>query len=65
MDDVVGTDVVVPAALILMGVDVELYCDLCVRVKIELLDVVFAEDGEEDVPWVLSWDFDDCILRCP
>ena len=64
-DDIIGTNIVEPAAVVLMGVDIELYGQILALLDIELLDTIFTEDTEEALAGILARDFNDIILRHP
>ena len=64
-EDVVGADLVEPATVVLVSVDVELNGDLLTGLNIELLDAVFAEDAEEHLTGVLTWHLNDVFLTHP
>jgi len=65
-EHVVAADFVEPAAVVLVGVDVELYGDvLFALLNVELPDAVFAEDAEDHALRVLRRHFQYILLRHP
>ena len=48
-----------------MCVDVELDGHVLVHLNVKLLDTVFAENPEDATARILSWNFNDIILRHP
>ena len=64
-DNIEGTDIIEPASLVLMGIDVELNGDILIHLNIVLLDAVLAEDAEDATFGIGSGNFDDIVLRHP
>ena len=65
MKDVEGTDVVEPAALILVGINIELDGDILTILNVELTNAVFAKNTEHHATRILAGDFQHVILRHP
>jgi len=64
-DDVEGTDVVEPTALILVRVNVELHGDIFTSLDVELLDAIFSKDAEDHAARVLSGNLNHVVLTHP
>ena len=62
---VISADIVEPASIELMSVDVELNSKVFSLLDVELLDAVFAEDAEKTLAGILTRNFDNVILRHP
>ena len=62
---IIGTDIVEPAAIELVGIDIERDGDIFTHLDIELLDTVFAKNAKNTFPGELSRNFDNIILRHP
>ena len=62
---IVGTDIVEPSALILVGIDIELDGDILVHLDIELLDPVFPKNAEHATLGILARDLYHIVLRHP
>lgn len=59
---IVGTDLVKPTAIVLMGIDIELHGEVLTLLDIELLDTVLAKQTEDAFAWILTWHLDDIFL---
>lgn len=64
-NNIVRANIVKPAAIELMGIDVELHGQVLIHLDIELLDAVLAEETEHATLGVLSRNFNDIVLRHP
>ena len=62
MKHVVGTDIIEPAALILMGINIELNGQVLTVLNIELTNTIFTEDAEDATLGILTGNFNDIVL---
>lgn len=64
-DDVVGTDIVKPTAVIFMGINVKLHRHILGSLNIELLDAILTKYAEYHPARILPRHFNDIILTHP
>ncbi len=64
-NNVESTDVVIPTALILMGINVELNGHIFSSLNVELFNPVFAKDAENHTARILSWYLNNIVLTHP
>ena len=57
--------VVIPTTVVLMGVYVEGHCHNLALLYVELLQLLFSEDIETALPWILVIGLNDEVLRFP
>ena len=60
--DTIGTDVVEPTTLILVGVNIEGHGIVLTHLNVKLFDTVFTEDTEETLTGILARNFNDIVL---
>ena len=61
----VGTDIIEPTALILMGINIKGHCVVLSHLNIKLFDTVLTEDTEDTTTGILTGNFNNIILRHP
>ena len=62
---IIGANIVKPASIKLMGINIKLHGKIFTLLDIVLFDTVFTEDTEKTFLGVLSWNLYDIILRHP
>ena len=60
--DTIGTDVVEPTTLILVGVNIEGHGIVLTHLNVKLFDTVFTEDTEETLTGILARNFNNIVL---
>ena len=60
-----GTDIIIPTAIELTGINIERHRDVLALLDVELLDAVLTKDIENHMTRILSWDLHDIILHHP
>ena len=65
VEHVESTDIIEPAAIKLMGINIKLYGQILTILNVELTDAILSKDAEYATLRILSWNFDYIILRHP
>ena len=60
--DIIGTDLVEPTSIVLVGINVKLNRDIFAILNVKLLDAVLAENTEDTLTGILTWHLDDILL---
>ena len=65
MKHVEGTDLVKPTTIILMGINIKLDSHILTVLNVELTDTILAEYTKTALTGILTWNFNDILLRHP
>ena len=64
-NDIEGTDIVEPTAVVLMGINIKLHRKILTWLNVKLLDAVLTKDAEQTLTGILARHFDYVVLRHP
>lgn len=61
-NDIIGTDIVKPTAIILVGIDVKANGNVLTHLNIKLLDTVLTKDTEQTLTRILARNLNNIVL---